>query len=142
MNWWKWLLSLIALMLTAATAVIFTLLYLSLPQYEGEQRSGIADAARLERDALGYLSIHAANRNDAAFALGFTHGQERFFQMDLLRRSAAGELRHHFVVPAQKVGIAGAGGEAGRVHPKQELERVVARLVPERTIDGAEQPAA
>ncbi|GAB58510.1 penicillin acylase family protein [Rheinheimera nanhaiensis] len=92
MNWWKWLLSLIALMLTAATAVIFTLLYLSLPQYEGEQRSGIANAARLERDALGYLSIHAANRNDAAFALGFAHGQERFFQMDLLRRSAAGEL--------------------------------------------------
>ncbi len=92
MNWWKWLLSLVTLIFAAATAVIFTLLYLSLPKYEGEQSAGIANAARLERDALGYLSIHAANRNDAAFALGFAHGQERFFQMDLLRRSAAGEL--------------------------------------------------
>lgn len=92
MNWWKWLLSLVALLVTATITTLYALLYLSLPAYEGEQRSGIANAARIERDALGYLSIHAANRNDAAFALGFSHAQERFFQMDLLRRSAAGEL--------------------------------------------------
>jgi penicillin amidase len=29
---------------------------------------------------------------DVARALGFVHGQDRFFQMDLLRRRAAGEL--------------------------------------------------
>src|SRR5690606_7377333 len=29
---------------------------------------------------------------DLAFATGFAHGQDRFFQMDLLRRTAAGEL--------------------------------------------------
>ena len=92
MNWWKWLLSLAALLVTATLTTLYALLYLSLPTYEGEHASGIANAARLERDALGYLSIHAANRNDAAFALGFAHAQERFFQMDLLRRSAAGEL--------------------------------------------------
>ena len=46
----------------------------------------------VERDALGVPTIRAANRADAARALGFLHGQERFFQMDLLRRSAAGEL--------------------------------------------------
>ncbi|MEO3865933.1 penicillin acylase family protein [Rheinheimera fenheensis] len=92
MNWWKWLLSLVALLVTATITTLYALLYLSLPAYEGEHSSDIANAARLERDELGYLSIHAANRNDAAFALGFSHAQDRFFQMDLLRRSAAGEL--------------------------------------------------
>jgi hypothetical protein len=29
---------------------------------------------------------------DALRALGFVHAQERYFEMDLLRRSAAGEL--------------------------------------------------
>lgn len=96
MNWWKWLLSLLTVLMAIAAATVFTLLYLSLPAYDGEHSSSINSTVRLERDALGYLSIHAANRNDAAFALGFSHGQERFFQMDLLRRNAAGELAELF----------------------------------------------
>ncbi|GAB2915598.1 penicillin acylase family protein [Rheinheimera gaetbuli] len=92
MNWWKWIIGAIV-SLTALVAVsLYTLLYLSLPQYDGEQQAKISNTARLERDGTGYLSIHAANRNDAAYALGFAHAQERFFQMDLLRRNAAGEL--------------------------------------------------
>lgn len=92
MNWWKWTLSALALLLTLSAAVIYGALRLSLPVYDGEQKTSIDNTARLERDALGYLSIHAANRIDAAFALGFAHAQERFFQMDILRRNAAGEL--------------------------------------------------
>jgi hypothetical protein len=34
----------------------------------------------------------AGDRGDVAFATGFVHAQERFFQMDLLRRAGAGEL--------------------------------------------------
>ncbi len=45
----------------------------------------------IERDALGVPTIRAATRLDAARALGFVHAQDRFFQMDLLRRAAAGE---------------------------------------------------
>src|SRR5690606_37244079 len=44
------------------------------------------------RDALGIPTIRAATREDAARALGFLHAQDRFFQMDLSRRRAAGEL--------------------------------------------------
>ncbi len=44
------------------------------------------------RDRKGIPTIKGENRGDIAFALGFLHGQERFFQMDLLRRRAAGEL--------------------------------------------------
>ncbi|MGP9802194.1 penicillin acylase family protein [Rheinheimera sp. NSM] len=92
MNWWKWIIGVIALLAALLAASIYALLYLSLPQYDGEQATLISSTARLERDAGGYLSIQAANRNDAAYALGFAHAQERFFQMDLLRRNAAGEL--------------------------------------------------
>lgn len=96
MNWWKWLLSALILLLTLSAAAIYTLLRLSLPAYDGQQAVDISATARLERDALGYLSVHAANRNDAAYALGFAHAQERFFQMDILRRNAAGELAELF----------------------------------------------
>src|SRR5262249_46303889 len=40
----------------------------------------------------GMPTIQANDRLDLAYGLGFVHGQDRFFQMDLLRRHAAGEL--------------------------------------------------
>jgi penicillin amidase len=46
----------------------------------------------VERDELGVPTIRATSRNDAARVLGFLHAQDRFFQMDLLRRQGAGEL--------------------------------------------------
>jgi penicillin amidase len=65
----------------------------SLPLLDGELIvAGIDAPVRIERDQLGVPTIHAQSRKDAAFATGFLHGQERFFQMDLLRRNAAGEL--------------------------------------------------
>ncbi|HET9300313.1 MAG TPA: penicillin acylase family protein, partial [Candidatus Polarisedimenticolaceae bacterium] len=47
---------------------------------------------RIERDDLGVPRVVARSEADAVFALGWLHGQERFFQMDLMRRRAAGEL--------------------------------------------------
>lgn len=65
----------------------------SIPLYDGELTlAGLAAPVTVERDALGVVTIHAENDLDEARALGFVHAQERFFQMDLLRRSAAGEL--------------------------------------------------
>lgn len=65
----------------------------SRPLLDGQLQLAALDAAvRVERDGLGVPTIHAESRDDAAFALGFLHAQDRFFQMDLLRRSAAGEL--------------------------------------------------
>jgi penicillin amidase len=37
-------------------------------------------------------TIRGDNRSDVALALGFVHAQDRFFQMDLMRRRGAGEL--------------------------------------------------
>ncbi len=53
---------------------------------------GIKADVTLERDGLGVPTITGKNRMDVAYALGFAHGQDRFFQMDLLRKNSAGEL--------------------------------------------------
>lgn len=65
----------------------------SLPQLAGERvLAGLAAPVRVERDARGVPVVRGAGRDDVARATGFLHAQDRFFQMDLLRRSAAGEL--------------------------------------------------
>lgn len=65
----------------------------SLPLLDGERPlAGLAAPVTITRDRLGVPTIVATTRTDAARALGFLHGQERFFQMDLSRRRAAGEL--------------------------------------------------
>lgn len=65
----------------------------SLPRLDGELKiGGLSAPVTVERDALGVPTIRGANRADVARALGFLHAQDRFFQMDLMRRSSAGEL--------------------------------------------------
>ncbi|WP_105166546.1 penicillin acylase family protein [Pseudoalteromonas sp. T1lg23B] len=93
----KWLLTLLVLIGLAATAMIYGLLFLSLPTLDGKQSSrAISADIKIARDSLGQAVIKAQNRQDAAYGLGFAHGQDRFFQMDLLRRNAAGELSELF----------------------------------------------
>ncbi len=65
----------------------------SLPQLDGPHAlPGLSAPVSVERDAIGVPALRASNRVDLARAMGFVHAQERFFQMDLLRRSGAGEL--------------------------------------------------
>lgn len=65
----------------------------SLPARSGEHPlSGLVAPVSIERDALGVATVAAADAADLARGLGWLHGQERFFEMDLSRRAAAGEL--------------------------------------------------
>ena len=57
---------------------------------------GLSAPVTVQRDALGVVTIDASNERDAMRALGYVHAQERFFEMDLMRRSAAGELAELF----------------------------------------------
>lgn len=66
---------------------------LSLPALDGVTPvTGLHADVQITRDAQGVPTLSGATREDVAFATGFVHAQERFFQMDLLRRSAAGTL--------------------------------------------------
>jgi penicillin amidase len=83
-----------ALLAVAVLAcVVWLWLRASLPEIDGEAIvAGIDADVTIERDVDGIPVITASSRADLAFATGYVHGQDRFFQMDLIRRRAAGEL--------------------------------------------------
>jgi penicillin amidase len=69
----------------------------SLAQLDGTRRApGLAAAVSVARDDHGVPLLQGSNRLDLAYATGFVHAQDRFFQMDLLRRVGAGELAELF----------------------------------------------
>jgi len=83
--------------LLAVVISLWLVVRASLPQLDGEiAAGGIGQVATIERDEAGIPTIVASNRVDLAYATGFAHGQDRFFQMDLIRRQAAGELSELF----------------------------------------------
>ncbi|MCH7602663.1 MAG: penicillin acylase family protein, partial [Planctomycetes bacterium] len=65
----------------------------ALPRTEGQiEVAGLASRVLIDRDDLGIPSITGESLLDVVRAQGFLHGQERFVQMDMTRRLAAGEL--------------------------------------------------
>jgi penicillin amidase len=87
----------VAVLLLAGVIAVQVLLRLSLPHLDGViHEHGLTGAVRITRDARGVPTIEALNRTDLAYATGFVHAQDRFFQMDLARRLAAGELAELF----------------------------------------------
>jgi penicillin amidase len=82
----------VAAVLLLALGTAYGVLRASLPQLDGEAHAAVGAPARISRDRLGVASIEADSRADLAYALGFAHAQDRFFEMDLSRRLAAGEL--------------------------------------------------
>jgi penicillin amidase len=95
--WGRRALLLLAALLVLAVLGAWLFLRASLPQLDGKVSSPqLSGPVTVTRDANGVPTISGASRIDMAYATGFLHGQERFFQMDLLRRSAAGELAELF----------------------------------------------
>ena len=105
----------------------------SLPRYDGEVRDkALAQPVRVERDALGSVTVRAGNRRDASWAIGYVHAQERYFEMDLLRRRAAGELAELFGTAALPL------DRKARAHRmRARMQATLASLDPEQrdTID-------
>ena len=85
------------LLIATVLGSVWTTLFGSLPTLDGTlDVTGLERPVEVERDALGIPTIRGENRKDIAYATGFVHAQDRFFQMDLLRRRAAGELSELF----------------------------------------------
>jgi len=93
MLWLKGAATVVGGILVVIIVTTYFLLRASLPQLNGNlATAALAAPATIERDSLGVATITASNRTDLAYATGFAHGQDRYFQMDLQRRVAAGEL--------------------------------------------------
>ena len=122
----KWLkriaLGLLALLLLAV-GTGWWLMRGSLPELDGELAlAGLSAPVTVQRDANGTVTIDAANETDALRALGYVHAQERYFEMDLMRRMSAGELSELF------------GAIALDTDKRQRTHRIRARV--EANLDG------
>ena len=97
LRWLRWTLVGLAVLALVAFGAAWWAMRRSLPQIDGHVRAdGLTATASIERDARGIPVISARTRADLAFATGYAHAQDRFFQMDLSRRLAAGELSELF----------------------------------------------
>ncbi len=87
------LLLLIALVTFAGERWMRSAARASLPQIDGQLTlPGLSAPVTVARDPHGVPFIQAATLDDLVLAQAFTTAQDRLFQMDLLRRHAAGEL--------------------------------------------------
>ncbi len=81
------------ILLAFVTLFAYLNLKSSLPEYDGAEKVGGIDVkVSVFRDSAGVAYIRAESKEDAAFALGYVHAQERLFQMDIFRRVAEGRL--------------------------------------------------
>ncbi|MFN5556996.1 MAG: penicillin acylase family protein [Chryseotalea sp.] len=93
MKWFKR----ITIGIVSVVAVFSLVIYLgwlnSKPVYKGSIKiKDLQNEVTIHYDSFGVPHIYAQNLTDAYMALGYVHAQDRLFQMEMLRRAAAGEL--------------------------------------------------
>jgi len=84
---------LLLLAIVAAAAWAWWIARSALPQLDGSVVTpGLSAKVRVVRDGHGVPTIEAATLEDLFFAQGYVTAQDRLWQMDVMRRAAAGEL--------------------------------------------------
>ncbi len=79
-------------MVAAFLAAAYWFAWRPLPETSGSIRAPISAPGTITRDALGVPHIQAATWEDAIVLQGYAMAQDRLWQMDGMRRQAAGEL--------------------------------------------------
>ncbi len=88
-----WLLFVLALLAVGVVAFAYFIARSALPQLDGSfQVKGLSAAVKVTRDGHGVPAIEAASLEDLFLAQGYVTAQDRLWQMDIMRRFAAGEL--------------------------------------------------
>ncbi|TPE61376.1 penicillin acylase family protein [Sandaracinobacter neustonicus] len=88
-----WTLGGVALLAVAGGVGGYAWLRTSVPDYAGTlELAGAQAPIRIVRDANAIPHIFAQSRADAFFALGFVHGQDRPWQLEMARRAARAEI--------------------------------------------------
>ena len=77
----------------AGLAWLYSVAHSALPQLDGSVKvAGLSGKVTVSRDGHGVPTIDAANLEDLFFAQGYVTAQDRLWQMDIMRRFAAGEI--------------------------------------------------
>ena len=75
----------------AAGLIFYNMLNSSLPLYEGDVNAdGLNSTVEIYRDSMAIPYIIAQSEEDALYALGYVHAQERIFTMDMADRAMDG----------------------------------------------------
>ena len=82
----------IAVLLIGFLVVVYWVAYRPLPETSGQIAAPVSANATIARDAKGVPHISASSWEDAIFLQGFVTAGDRLWQMDALRRLAAGDL--------------------------------------------------
>jgi penicillin amidase len=96
------------------------------PTYSGElDLANISDEVTVYYDEVGVPHINAQNQHDAYTALGYVHAQDRLWQMELIRRLAAGRLSELFGKAALKTDVffSGLGIEEASAKTIKNLDK-------------------
>lgn len=83
-------------MLLFLLAAVYWIAYRPLPKTSGQIAAPVSARAAIARDTLGVPHITASQWQDAIFLQGYATAQDRLWQMDVVRRLAAGELAEVF----------------------------------------------
>ena len=88
-----WLLLILVLLAAGVVAFGYFIASSALPQLDGKlQVKGLSAAVKVTRDRHGVPTIEGVTLEDLFLAQGYVTAQDRLWQMDIMRRFAAGEL--------------------------------------------------
>ena len=97
MRFLKWLLVILVVLAMVIGVYGFWTVRRSFPTVHGDlEVAGLEAPVEVVRDNWGIPHIYATNPHDLFFAQGYTHAQERFWQMDFWRHIGAGRLSEMF----------------------------------------------
>ncbi len=83
----------VLVLILGALAWFYSMARSALPQLDGSLKvSGLSGRVTVIRDGHGVPTIDATSLDDLFFAQGFVTAQDRLWQMDMMRRFAAGEI--------------------------------------------------
>lgn len=116
----------IAIAVFTTAAAFYWVFWRELPQTSGSVSTFVSADVTVDRDALGVPHIKASTDDDAYFAQGYTVAEDRMWQMDMLRRVAAGDI-------SEVVGRAAldADREARRLRLRRTAEQIYGALPPD-----------
>jgi len=96
----KWLFRVFLLLSALAISALILVYYFSIqsiPSYNTTYKlDDTIEEIEIVRDNKGIPHIFSSSSNDAYFGLGFSHAQDRLWQITLLRRTAQGRLSEIF----------------------------------------------